>query len=76
VHGEFKRLNFPLTAHDREPSSPPFLTTVTLSEEAIASLRENQRNHQWRWVVAGPNEVQPEDEAEAQHLLRPSDKPK
>ena len=28
------------------------------------------------WVVAGPNEVQPEDEAEAQHLLHPSDRPR
>ena len=25
------------------------------------------------WIVAGPNEVQPEDEAEAQHLLHPTD---
>jgi formate dehydrogenase iron-sulfur subunit len=28
------------------------------------------------WVVAGPNEVQPEDEAEAQNLLHPSDRPR
>ena len=28
------------------------------------------------WVVAGPNEVQPEDEAEARHLLHPTDRPR
>src|ERR1700761_4437244 len=28
------------------------------------------------WVVAGPNEVQPKDEAEAQHLLHPSGRPR
>ena len=28
------------------------------------------------WVVAGPNEVQPEDEAEAQRLLQPADEPR
>ena len=27
------------------------------------------------WIAAGPNEVQPEDEAEAQHLLHPEDEP-
>jgi formate dehydrogenase iron-sulfur subunit len=28
------------------------------------------------WVLAGPNEVQPEDEAEAKHLLSATDKPR
>jgi formate dehydrogenase iron-sulfur subunit len=28
------------------------------------------------WIVVGPNEVQPEDEAAAQHLLHPTDKPR
>ncbi len=27
----------------------------------------------FHWIVAGPNEVQPEDEAEAQRLLHPAD---
>jgi formate dehydrogenase iron-sulfur subunit len=28
------------------------------------------------WITAGPNEVQPEDEAEAQRLLRPAKAPR
>jgi len=27
----------------------------------------------FHWIVAGPNEVQPEDEAEAQHLRQAAD---
>jgi formate dehydrogenase iron-sulfur subunit len=29
----------------------------------------------FHWVLVGPNEVQPEDEAEAKKLMHPGDKP-
>ena len=42
------------------------LKPVALAGIALAALAGF-----FHWVVAGPNEVQPEDEAEAQHLLHP-----
>ncbi len=62
------------------PDKPHISVFVTplegdLQTVALAGMAFTVLAGFFHWVIAGPNEVQPADEAEAQHLLHAADDP-
>jgi len=63
------------------PDKPHISVFVTLWKGlykplALAGIAATVLAGFFHWVVAGPNEVQPEDDVAAQNLLHPTDEPR